>query len=198
MTIKPYILIGGRSSRFGVDKATFEYDGETLAGRALRVIESAFPNSQATFVSRADGSFLDRRMIGDVYGDQGAAGAIHAAMADASDGWIFVLACDLPKVTPNLIGKLETHIDDENGCVIPVQPDGAWQPLCAFYQVAKCLEAFEKVVSGSGRHISLRVLAKGVRPRAVEFQEYAELPNSQRLFMNANSIADLASIQTQG
>jgi molybdopterin-guanine dinucleotide biosynthesis protein A len=194
MTIKPYILIGGRSSRFGCDKATFEYNGETLAGRALRIVESAFPSTEGTFVSTNDGSFLGRPMIADIYPDRGAAGAIHAALNDASDGWIFVLACDLPNVTADLIQKLTNHINDEYGCVIPVQPDGQWQPLCGLYQVAKCLEAFEEAVSGRGRHASLRAIAESVGPHVVEFAEYAEMPDSQRLFMNVNSIADLTSI----
>lgn len=194
MQIQPYILIGGDSTRFGRDKATFEFEGETLASRAVRICEAAFPDSQITFVSKAAGTFLGRRTIGDVYARRGATGAIHAALADASTDWIFVLACDLPMATSDLIRTLSNRIGDEYGCVVPVQPDGPWQPLCAFYNTDKCLEIFEKVAAADGRHVSLRTMIGTVAPRVVEFSEYASLPNSERLLTNVNSMADLESI----
>jgi len=43
MQIEPFILVGGRSTRFGVDKATFEFEGETLAERAA-ICHSSLPN----------------------------------------------------------------------------------------------------------------------------------------------------------
>ncbi len=189
-----YILIGGNSTRFGCDKATFEFEGEMLAVRALRIVESAFSVSTAKFVSKASGGFLDRKTIGDVYPDRGPAGAIHAALADAKTPWIFVLACDLPFVRPEFIAKLSQHVHGDFGCVIPVQPDGRWQPLCAFYNVEKCLAAFEQVLAVGGRLPSLRSVAGGIVPRVVEFEEYENLPDAHNLLKNANTMADLDSI----
>ncbi|MGD9631584.1 MAG: molybdenum cofactor guanylyltransferase [Pyrinomonadaceae bacterium] len=192
--VRPYILIGGRSSRFGRDKATFEFEGEILAARAARIAETAFEGTAAKFVSRTNGNFLDRAMIADVYPGRGAAGAIHAALADASTGWIFVLACDLPLVTPEFIRALYKLIDDEHGCVVPVQPDGRWQPLCAFYQAEICLETFENAAALTGKHPSLRAIAAAVRPSAVEFAAYSSLANSAELLKNLNTFSDLADI----
>lgn len=194
MEIEPYILIGGNSTRFGTDKATFEFEGEMLAARAARTAEEALPKTQARFVSKAPGSFFGRPMIADVYADRGAAGAIHAALANASAPWIFVLACDLPLATSDLIAKLSTFIDEEYGCVVPVQPDGRWQPLCAFYHVNKCLKRFEMAIAGADRNESLRSIAEHVEPRLVEFSEYADIPNSRRLLTNVNTLADLDGI----
>jgi molybdopterin-guanine dinucleotide biosynthesis protein A len=39
MDIDAFILIGGRSERFGRDKAFVEFEGETLAARAERIVE---------------------------------------------------------------------------------------------------------------------------------------------------------------
>ena len=194
VNITPYILIGGDSTRFGRDKATFEFDGEQLAARALRVCEEAFPDAKARFVSKEKGKFFDREMIPDVYPDRGAAGAIHAALADASTPWIFVLACDLPFVTSAFVAKLAAHIGDDNGCVIPIQKDGRWQPLCALYSVDMCLQPFEQAISGDGKHRSLRAIAGLCWPRTVEFAEYADVPDAHRLLTNANSTADLERI----
>ena len=193
--INPYILIGGASTRFGRDKATYEFEGEMLASRAVRIAEEAFPSARATFLSTTPGTFLNRRQIADVYPDRGAAGAIHAALADAaSDGWIFVLACDLPLATSVFVVKLSEAIDEDHGCVIPVQADGRWQPLCALYHVNRCLQVFEKAIAGEGKHLSLRAIANSLEPRIVEYAEYESLPGSDRLLTNANSIGDLERI----
>jgi len=195
MEIQPYILIGGNSTRFETDKATFEFEGEMLGARAARVAEEALPKARARFVSKAPGTFLSRPMIADVFAERGAAGAIHAALADASTQWIFVLACDLPLATSDLISKLSTFIGDEYGCVVPVQTDGRWQPLCTFYQVEKCMRAFELAMTEVDRkQPSLRSIAQRVHPRLVDFSEYGSLPDAARLLMNANSIGDLDGI----
>jgi len=193
-TVKPYILIGGRSVRFGRDKATFQFRGEMLADRAARVVEAAIGGTQATFVSTTYGTFSGRRMIADVYPGRGAAGAIHAALADASVGWIFVLACDLPLVTEELIRTLYERADDDHGCVVPVQPDGRWQPLCALYQAERCLQAFEDAIALDGKHLSVRAIAETVRPIAVPYAEYASLANARHLLSNLNTDIDLADI----
>lgn len=192
--IKPYILIGGKSSRFGTDKATFEYEGEMLGARAVRITETAFTDQLATFVSRTCGSFLGRRMIADLYPDRGAAGAIHAALSDARDGWMFILACDLPLVTPDFIEQLSEHTKNDHGCIIPVQFDGRWQPLCALYNVQKCLKTFEHAITDDGKHSSLRAIVAGLDPRIVDFSEFVAMSGADRMLMNVNSMADLESI----
>ena len=193
MKVTPYILIGGRSTRFGSDKAAFEFQGETLAARAARICEEAFAGSKARFVSTVSGTFLDRVIIADVYRDRGAAGAVHAALADARTPWIFVLACDLPLVTPEFISQLREFTDEDHGCVIPVQTDGRWQPLCAFYRTDMCLRIFETAISGD-QQPSLRAIAQTAEPRVVEFGEYANPSDAHRLLTNVNTAADLAGI----
>lgn len=194
VNITPYILIGGKSSRFGSDKATFAHQGEMLAARAARTCEESFPGTKARFVSTASGTFLDRDMIADIYHDRGAAGAIHAALSDARTPCIFVLACDLPLVTPEFISKLVEFIDEDNGCVVPVQADGRWQPLSAFYRTEVCLQVFEAAITGVGQNPSLRAIAESVKPRVIEFEEYSDLPDADRLLTNVNTIADLDCI----
>ena len=193
MNVTPYILIGGRSSRFGRDKATFELNGETLAARAARICEEAFGGSKARFISTASGTFLDRVMIADIYPDRGAAGGVHAALADARTPWIFVLACDLPLVTPEFISKLKEFPDEDHACVVPMQADGRWQPLSAFYRIDVCLRIFETAISGD-QQPSLRAIAQTAGPRIVEFGEYSNLPDARRLLTNVNTVADLDRI----
>ena len=144
--VDPYILIGGASRRFGRDKATFEFDGETLARRAVRVAESALVGSTATFVAASADQFASLsglKTIADTIPGLGAVGAVSTALAHASAEWTFVLACDLPFVAGRLIRFMASFAVDEYDAIVPVQPDGRWQPLCAFYRTKKCRYAFQ-------------------------------------------------------
>ena len=55
--IDAYILIGGRASRFGSDKAIAEFGGETLAERALATAREALPECRLSFVARNEAQF---------------------------------------------------------------------------------------------------------------------------------------------
>ncbi len=46
MDVDAFILIGGRSSRFGTDKAFAEFSGQTLAERAAKAVELGLTGSE--------------------------------------------------------------------------------------------------------------------------------------------------------
>ncbi|MBL8125112.1 MAG: molybdenum cofactor guanylyltransferase [Blastocatellia bacterium] len=197
MQIEPFILVGGRSTRFGVDKATFEFEGETLAERAARVAETALVTAPAVFVTASGSSFPafgGRTVIHDIVPDRGAAGAIHSAFTIARTEWIFVLSCDLPFVSAEFISLMRERILPEFAAVVPVQADGRWQPLCGFYRVADCLPLVTSALTTSGKHPSFKDLLSGLNVRMIASDEYQDLPNSDRLLRNVNSPEDLTAV----
>lgn len=196
MNIDAYIPVGGNSTRFGTDKATFEFGGMTLAERAVNTVKQAIDPATVTFVAAQPEQFptLAGRMIFDVYPGRGSAGAVHSALNDSSSEWIFVLACDLPFVTAKFIVFLRSVVSDQWDAVVPIQPDGQWQSLCAFYRVEKCHDVFESALIQEGHHLSLRAIIETVRTRTVGFSEYQELSDALRLLRNVNSRIDLDNI----
>lgn len=197
MQIESFILVGGRSTRFGVDKATFEFEGETLAERTARVAETALATAPAVFVTASGSSFPKiggRTVIHDIFPGRGAAGAIHAAMTIARTEWIFVLACDLPFVSAEFVSLMRGRIEPEFAAVIPVQSDGRWQPLCGFYRVADCLPVVTSALTSSGKHPSFKDLLSGLNVRMIGLDEYRDLPDSDRLLRNVNSLEDLTAV----
>ena len=90
-----YILAGGRSRRFGRDKARAIVDGAPLIVTVARVIEAAA--SGLTVVARRPGEYDDLgfRTIGDVVEGMGPLGGLLTAMEDMrSPGWLLLSACD--------------------------------------------------------------------------------------------------------
>lgn len=197
MNPKPFILVGGRSTRFGVDKATYEFEGETLAERAARIAEAALEPESAVFVAAAEKAFPNfggRTVIHDIFRDRGAAGAVHSALSNARSDWIFVLASDLPFVSAEFITFLRRHLDEGSDAVVPIQEDGRWQPLCSFFKVSSCLPLLGSVMNTSGKHTSFRDLLLRANTLTVPFPAYRELAGSARFLRNVNTIDDLVFI----
>ena len=87
MDIEAYILIGGRSSRLGRDKAFVEIGGRTLARRALDTVRESGIAVKTTFVAGSETQFaveaitLDAPFIFDLIPDRGPLGGLHTALS---------------------------------------------------------------------------------------------------------------------
>lgn len=90
-----YILAGGRSRRFGSDKARTLVGGEPLLLRVARQLEAIA--SSVRVVARAPGSYDDLGLatIADSTPGKGPLGGLVTALEDARPApWIFLAACD--------------------------------------------------------------------------------------------------------
>ncbi len=202
MDFESFILIGGRSSRFGQDKAFVEFGGETLAARSARIIETALSPTRITFVTRNANQFkpdllltLGHRIIADQRTGFGAWSGIDAALAHARTEWIFILACDLPFISAEILQLLAGFAHGNHDAIVPRQPDGWLQPLCAFYRRQPTLAAVEAIFTGQNCLPPLNGIFDHLKTRIVEPEEYRSLENSNRFFLNINTSADLAALR---
>lgn len=195
--LEGYVLIGGKSSRFGRDKALLELGGVTLAERAAGTISAAFSPKQIFLAAAHEDQFAAKDLpenlpvIFDYYKERGAFGGLHAALSSAGSEWIFVLACDYPLVSVDLLKYLAGLIDMSIDAVVPVQPDGRVQPLCAFYRAGPCLKVVEEMLEATEKLPPLRSIFENVRTHFVRFDELKHLPGAEKFFLNVNTPADL-------
>lgn len=203
MDIEAFILIGGRSSRLGTDKAFVELGGKTLVERASETIHQALAPRRITAVAgnatqfAIDAVVADVPFIFDLHENRGPLGGLHAALAYAQTPWIFVLACDYPFVSPQIISFLAEKISDDSGAVVPEQHDGRLQPLCAFYQVGKARPIVEEIIERPRIPPPMHDIVRSMEPLVVRFDEYASLPGSDRLFLNINTLDDLERARSE-
>jgi molybdenum cofactor guanylyltransferase len=195
--LEAFILIGGRSSRLGIDKAAVDLNGQTLAERAVAVAREALSPERLTMVAGSSIQFAITAIVADVpfifdlYEGRGPLGGIHASLAYARTPWIFVLACDYPFVSPDLIRLLAENVSDDFGAVVPEQNDGRMQPLCGFYKVEKALPTIEEVLNRPRLPPPMHEIVATLAPRTVTFDEYSHLDGAEHLFINVNTLADL-------
>jgi len=201
MDLDALVLVGGRSRRLGRDKALVELGNMTLAARAVSTLREALSPRSISLVAAnkdqyppgtLDGSLP---MVSDVYPGKGANGAVHAALAGAVSEWAAVLACDLPFVTPELMRRLAALLATDIDAVIPVQPDGRFQPLCALYRVNECLGYLDGILNLYDDIPALAEITASLRTRLITFDELSALPDSQHFFFNINTPEDLRKAQ---
>lgn len=199
MQIEAFILTGGRSSRMGRDKAAINLGGTTLAERAADTIRDGLGPVLIRRVTACDEGVpaVTPPQVRDIYPDTGAVGAVHAALFNAGSDWAFVIACDLPFVTPDLLRRLFEHISIEAEAVVPVQADARVQPLCAFYRIDPSLSVFEAALSDGEITPPMHKVLQGLKTVYLPFEQIEDLPGADRFFMNVNTPEDLRRAESQ-
>jgi FdhD protein len=144
------ILAGGESRRMGSDKSLLALSGERFIERSYQLMASLF--EEVLIVTNSPDLYADIpcRKVPDIYRGKGALAGIHSGLHHASQEQIFVVACDMPYLQPELI----RYICQENGAAEVHIPHSSHslEPLHACYRKS-CLAAMEVVLENDGRRI---------------------------------------------
>lgn len=190
-----YILAGGRSLRFGSNKAFAEIDGVPLVGRIQSALAEA-GSSRVSVVTSEHEPGYDRfeglGQISDIFKGRGALGGIHAALSDCGVPTAFVVACDYPFITADLVRfLLRKFHSSPAGCLAPFQPDGRLQPLCTVFDVAGSLLKLQTLMEENRETPSVRTFIDTLRTERVPFDSISDLEGADRFFINVNHKSDL-------
>lgn len=190
-----YILVGGKSSRMKTNKAALCLGDSTFAERAFEALQK-ITGGRISFVVGANQTSEvlpgDVSQITDIFPHKAAIGGIYTALTYSKSEWAVILACDYPFVTQDLfvrLAEITKLVDEEISAVVPIQPDGRAQPLCAFYRVKNCLAVTEQLLNGEEIPPVSRIL-ENVSTRLVQYEELADLPGAENFFANINSPED--------
>jgi molybdopterin-guanine dinucleotide biosynthesis protein A len=194
------VLTGGASRRMERDKATLEIADQPLAQRAVTVLQEVFADVVVVSSGLSAHTTFGVPVIEDRYPNCGPLGGLHAALQEASAAAprrdVFLLACDMPFVSPALVRFLATlgssiHSETAWACV-PRMNEGL-EPLCAVYS-AGCLEPAAAALDE--RSFKMHEFLDRLETRRVEITP--ELPFFDcNLFSNINRPGDLLEICEQ-
>ena len=183
--IPVYILAGGRSSRFGADKARALCRGETLLAR---VADSIGPVAQRiTVVARLAGQYADLGLqtIPDRVTGLGPIGGLWTALEDNPPApWLLLLACDAIGVNAGWVAALLAS-RQPGAPAVAFKPD-KWQPLFALYHTSITSMVCEHIAA---RRFALQGLLDAANAVA------APLPEGWDHFQNVNTRGDLAQCE---
>ncbi|MEX2262592.1 MAG: molybdenum cofactor guanylyltransferase [Bryobacteraceae bacterium] len=127
-----FVLVGGRSSRMGRDKALLRYKETTLVKHVAHVVLEAA--GSVVLVGRPERyGDLQLPVIADTWEDAGPLGGIHAALKSTTAEWNLIVACDMPALTAPFLRGLLAGLEAAPDILMPVGPSGKPEPLCAVY-----------------------------------------------------------------
>lgn len=177
------VLAGGRSSRFGGDKALAELDGEALALRALRRLA---PLAARRVLVRADplaGLPADVVQVADPAPGAGPAQALRAAFAALPGARCFTAPCDAPELEPALYAPLAAAAGADG--VACARRGGRLEPLVAVWSAPA---AARFAAEPAGESDAVHAALARARAACVDFD------GGDRRFSNVNTRAELASV----
>ncbi|GFE59876.1 molybdenum cofactor guanylyltransferase [Geobacter sp. AOG2] len=182
------ILVGGKSSRMGRDKAFLKVAGRTLFERIREVFAKSF--GQVLLVGNREERFAGCRLpvLPDIYPGS-ALGGIYTGLHGATTEYIFVSSCDLPFPNREVIRYLCSQ--REGFDVVVLRTDDGYEPLFALYS-KNCLGPIRELLE-SGECCAYGYYSQ-VRVRYVAYRELAPFDRDGTAFLNVNTPEEFAKI----
>lgn len=182
------LLLGGKSTRMGRDKAHLEWRGETLSMRASKLLAGLF--LETLLVGGDPEPLAPGRRVSDSSGPGCALRGLVAALEAATSPRVVVVATDLPFLSEDLLLALTAW--PESDVVVPVDAHGI-HPLCAIYRREICLPVARRNLE-SGQ-LSLRDLLADVDSDQVSLEDLGLSDLGSVPLTNINSPDELALLE---
>ncbi len=183
-----WVFVGGKSSRFGRDKALLPWRGRPLALHVAEEVRAAAGSVTLVGDPETYGT-LGLAVIGDSVREFGPVGGLLAVLDAARARWNLVAACDMPHLSEGFLRFLLVRAAESGAdVVLPLGEDGLPQPLCAVY-AATARETIQAAVERDEHKVTRAF--EGLRLEKIPAPEYANFNEAGNLLVNVNRPEDL-------
>jgi len=141
--IKGIILSGGKSSRMGRNKSFLKIGDKTIIERVRDFLQGIFQDVILIANDPEEYKFLGLPMFEDVYRHKGPLAGIHSGLKHSKTNLNFIISCDLPFMTKEMINYLIEYKTDK--LITIAKADGFIQQLAGKYS-KECLSPSEKIL----------------------------------------------------
>ena len=179
------ILAGGKSSRMGTDKGFLMLNNKPFVQYSIDALKPLV--SEIIIVS--DASEYDAfglKRITDITKDAGPVSGIYSGLEASKTECNFILSCDIPLITSEVLQLLTNAIDD-NSDIIQVESNGKSMPLIALYK-KRIKDTFKSFLEQDERR--LRVAIKNCNFKNVVLDEAY-----QNAILNVNTKEEFKQIE---
>ena len=185
-----WVFVGGKSSRFGCDKAFAKWQGRPLTAHVADVVRAAAGSVTLVGDPQKYG-ILGLTVIPDAVREAGPVGGLLAVLNETSARWNLVTACDMPYLKESFLRFLLTRASGSDAdVVLPVDGDGLPQPLCAVYRTT-AREVVRAAVANGERKLTKTF--EGLQVVSVSASDYSSFNKEGNLLVNVNYPEDLRS-----
>jgi FdhD protein len=176
------ILAGGESRRMGSDKSLLPIQGARFIDHVYRRLSELFEEVIIVTNSPTLYDGIPCRKVPDIYHAQGSLAGIHSGICHARHERVFVVACDMPFVDPDVVRHICARADGAD-VVIPVGEQGC-EPLHALYGKS-CLPPMENALDAGQKRIV--AFFPHVKVTEIGARELSALDPGELSFCNINT-----------
>lgn len=184
------ILAGGASRRMGRNKALLEVDGELMITCVYRTLAALFHEVLIVTNTPEEYAFLPCRTVADIYPGAGSLAGLQAGLAASRTRRVFVAACDMPFLNPDLI-RLLCGIGEGSEAIVPLNDEGLREPLHAVYDRSLLNRMQDQIEEGD---MSILQLLDSIKTRLVSPEEFSSVGAATESFRNINTIEEYQRI----
>jgi molybdopterin-guanine dinucleotide biosynthesis protein A len=182
------VLAGGKSQRMGREKALLPLLGEPLVARAVRRLRMVLPEVVVIGPPELAPHLPGTRIVPDQEGGLGPLGGVATAFAEVAARRIFLVACDMPFVVPDLVeAMLAAAARTPWAQAVVLRTARGWEPLHAVYDAACAPVVSAQLMRGER---SLHHLLAQLAVSEVGAEVVAALDPAGRSTLNVNTPAD--------
>ncbi|OHB76570.1 MAG: hypothetical protein A2Z34_09675 [Planctomycetes bacterium RBG_16_59_8] len=187
--INGIIQAGGRASRIGLNKAFLDVGGKRIIDRIIGELSSCVDKIVIVANEPEEYRSLGFPVHPDVIPGVGSLGGIYSGLFHSDAEWNFIVACDMPFLSAELVRRLS---DRAEGCDIVVERSNVgFEPLAALY-ARSILPVLRTMIDGGD--LAIHRLFGKVRTRVAELDPLF-LQRHPHLFFNINTREDWESAQ---
>jgi molybdopterin-guanine dinucleotide biosynthesis protein A len=190
------ILSGGKSSRMGVNKSLLKVGEITIIERMHDLMQRLFKEVILITNDPANYKFLNIPIYEDLFKQKGPLAGIHSGLTHSSTEVNFIISCDLPFITAQIVKYL---IDFKTEKLITVAKAGGYIQQLAGKYSKECASEAEKILNEDlneeietskkkNKNISVQKLIEMV---GAEIISADTLPfYKEEIFFNMNDVED--------
>ncbi len=186
------ILVGGKSSRAGRDKAFLPIGGIPMFEKVLEVLKKHLENVLLIGDRPERFAKYGLPVYPDLYPGS-PLGGLYTGLCASETRYIFAAPCDLPFASAGLLDYL-VSLREGYDVVVPV-PAGYPEPLFALYS-KECLNPMRELLEAGNFRIF--DFYPRVRVRRVPGAELRRLDGSGKAFLNVNTMEDYERMLREG
>ena len=178
--ISAFILIGGKSERFGSEKWRSHINGKSVLDR---IWDACMHFEERIVIGKEKPKDFKKPFIYDQLEIQAPINGLYTAIQHTEHDWIQLVSCDLPLIDADVFQMLWNSNAQESDIVIPFS-NNRYQVTCALYH-KRTLNYLESAIDKND--LSLLSLIKNLKITKVNF-------NSDKRFWNMNTKKNLGEI----
>lgn len=182
------ILAGGKSIRMGFDKQFLMINEKRLIHHLLDQLSKEFSDIIIVSNTPQHYSGIQYKVVSDEYIGKGPLGGIHMGLKEASSEYVYLIACDMPRVNLAYIRYMKRVICRSQTDVCITMLGDMIEPFNAFYS-KRLISKIEKALVENKQ--SVLSLIKEVNYKYISEHEARKFSPNLDMFLNLNTKQDL-------